>query len=439
MEKMTVYKSRNKLKTNVCQSVHLHHDHQHLMLDTDIEATPNQQSNITIRSGMETVKHSNHEQKECFSENYGYTYNLYDLELCKLPQESTIQPLWFRNYHDADGTGNVSRLSITSTMTETNENNLLQESSSVDQTQEYLNDNLPSVSQLQPLPLTNLENTSDFDELLQLQQQIYHTTNHKCTNKDTHALKIEADPLSKTSVNEQYHVLPITSEVDICTLGAYIEQRSKSWHCNNAYGTNTAHESKEQTFHLPKKCLNQHLDDGFEGLVSNEQYGICTKSSQHNEQASRIVATNEYIKYQGINLPMNPPPAMNYTGKAIISTPTSNSNNICSSPISKILKMPTIPEGDSSSFPRSIQTVNESTSPTKPSLLVTRNRSAAAKLARFPNLLYRLLMDADTQRFSNIVSWLPHGRAFVIRDVRSFESFVMLRYFSNSNWNSFRR
>ena len=72
-----------------------------------------------------------------------------------------------------------------------------------------------------------------------------------------------------------------------------------------------------------------------------------------------------------------------------------------------------------------------------------RNRSMAAKMPRFPYLLYQILMDADVDdangSFSDIVSWLPHGRAFIIKDISKFETVVMPKYFSNSKWTSFRR
>ena len=72
-----------------------------------------------------------------------------------------------------------------------------------------------------------------------------------------------------------------------------------------------------------------------------------------------------------------------------------------------------------------------------------RNRSMAAKMPRFPNLLYQILRNADADdangSFSDIVSWLPHGRAFIIKDISKFETVVMPKYFSNSKWTSFRR
>ena len=57
----------------------------------------------------------------------------------------------------------------------------------------------------------------------------------------------------------------------------------------------------------------------------------------------------------------------------------------------------------------------------------------------FPFLLYRLLMDAESNGFMEIVSFLPQGRAFTVRSRFMFEEMVMPMYFSNKQFSSFRR
>ena len=57
----------------------------------------------------------------------------------------------------------------------------------------------------------------------------------------------------------------------------------------------------------------------------------------------------------------------------------------------------------------------------------------------FPFLLYRILMDAESHGFSEIVSFLPHGRAFTIHSRFIFVEVVMPIYFSHSSFRSFRR
>ena len=58
---------------------------------------------------------------------------------------------------------------------------------------------------------------------------------------------------------------------------------------------------------------------------------------------------------------------------------------------------------------------------------------------RFPYLLYRLLIDAESNGFTEIVSFLPHGRAFAVHRRFMFEEMVMPMYFSNKQFSSFRR
>jgi len=57
----------------------------------------------------------------------------------------------------------------------------------------------------------------------------------------------------------------------------------------------------------------------------------------------------------------------------------------------------------------------------------------------FPFLLYRLLMDAESNGFMEVVSFLPHGRAFTVHSRFMFEEMVMPMYFSNKQFSSFRR
>ena len=57
----------------------------------------------------------------------------------------------------------------------------------------------------------------------------------------------------------------------------------------------------------------------------------------------------------------------------------------------------------------------------------------------FPQVLYQMLMKADSMNFSDIISFLPHGRAFIVRDKSRFEEKVMPIFFSHKSYKSFRR
>jgi hypothetical protein len=47
----------------------------------------------------------------------------------------------------------------------------------------------------------------------------------------------------------------------------------------------------------------------------------------------------------------------------------------------------------------------------------------------FPMILHKIL---DTENYIHIISWQPHGRAFIIRDWSLFQQFIMPKYFPNT-------
>ncbi len=61
------------------------------------------------------------------------------------------------------------------------------------------------------------------------------------------------------------------------------------------------------------------------------------------------------------------------------------------------------------------------------------------KRCPFPEILYQMLMKAEAMNFSDIISFLPHGRAFIVRDKSRFERKVMPKFFAHKSFKSFRR
>lgn len=57
----------------------------------------------------------------------------------------------------------------------------------------------------------------------------------------------------------------------------------------------------------------------------------------------------------------------------------------------------------------------------------------------FPVVLHRLLADATEEGFEHIISWQPHGRAFIVHDHERFVDQVMARYTRMSLYSSFQR
>lgn len=57
----------------------------------------------------------------------------------------------------------------------------------------------------------------------------------------------------------------------------------------------------------------------------------------------------------------------------------------------------------------------------------------------FPFKLHIMLHQVEKNNLQEIVSWLPHGRAFAIHDIEKFKSVVMGKYFQQSKVTSFHR
>ncbi|KAG7350474.1 HSF-type DNA-binding protein [Nitzschia inconspicua] len=56
----------------------------------------------------------------------------------------------------------------------------------------------------------------------------------------------------------------------------------------------------------------------------------------------------------------------------------------------------------------------------------------------FPEKLHHML-DIETKEHPSAVSWLPHGRAFIVRDPHEFTDYIMPKYFRQTKLTSFQR
>lgn len=60
-------------------------------------------------------------------------------------------------------------------------------------------------------------------------------------------------------------------------------------------------------------------------------------------------------------------------------------------------------------------------------------------ISKFPSKLYQMLQDSDKYGFQSIVSWLPDGKGFVVRNSRVFIEKIARDYFSQTKFKSFQR
>lgn len=57
----------------------------------------------------------------------------------------------------------------------------------------------------------------------------------------------------------------------------------------------------------------------------------------------------------------------------------------------------------------------------------------------FPALLHSILEHAEDEGYSEVVSWQPHGRAFLVHDQERFVKEIMTSHFRQTRFSSFQR
>jgi hypothetical protein len=57
----------------------------------------------------------------------------------------------------------------------------------------------------------------------------------------------------------------------------------------------------------------------------------------------------------------------------------------------------------------------------------------------FPKKLHKIVERSEIDGYSDIINWLPHGRAFMIHDAKKFNSDILSKYFYLSQFASFKR
>ena len=72
-------------------------------------------------------------------------------------------------------------------------------------------------------------------------------------------------------------------------------------------------------------------------------------------------------------------------------------------------------------------------------LSTTNNSSAGSVPASFPLKLQRILDKLESESNNAILSWQPHGRAFLVHDPERFVAEIMPEYFNQTKYSSFQR
>lgn len=74
----------------------------------------------------------------------------------------------------------------------------------------------------------------------------------------------------------------------------------------------------------------------------------------------------------------------------------------------------------------------------KSQVRIARTDSSASQ-ASFPLKLQRILDKTNEEGRTDIISWLPHGKAFLVHDVDRFVTEVMSLHFNQTKYSSFQR
>ena len=77
---------------------------------------------------------------------------------------------------------------------------------------------------------------------------------------------------------------------------------------------------------------------------------------------------------------------------------------------------------------------------TRPKAAVQKEKRKATGIPpQFPRLLHTMLSRSEEGGYTDIVSWQPHGKSFLIHDREKFVREVMPKYFKQTRFSSFQR
>lgn len=67
------------------------------------------------------------------------------------------------------------------------------------------------------------------------------------------------------------------------------------------------------------------------------------------------------------------------------------------------------------------------------------DHAAASSVHVFPEKMHYILLELENEGSRDIVSWLPHGRAFMVHSLKLFEEEILSKWFNMTKYTSFQR
>jgi len=151
------------------------------------------------------------------------------------------------------------------------------------------------------------------------------------------------------------------------------------------------------------------------------------------------------IKESACNIPTNVMSALGNSSSASYAIPPPSSNAMHDANIAASLTPHHINSSNANTNTSTTPTIKNSKRSTKAAqstpngIIKAPKRSSGKGRPAFPVHLHELLSEAESLNFSSKVSWLPHGRAFVIHDTVEFAAEVLPKYFSHNKMAAFQR
>ena len=198
-------------------------------------------------------------------------------------------------------------------------------------------------------------------------------------------------------------------------------------------------EEDDHNLFMALDSLDFSIDYNAQSSSTSSASNANIDKNDNNNNVMLPVDVSSFININSYNNGFNSAMTNNSTKFNMNNNNYSNDNTI-NSQQSHAAKPPstvTNKRNTNSSLSNTTMTSLSSSTPTIPS--APPQRRASRGRPGFPVHLHDILAQADHAGFSSIISWLPHGRAFVIYDMSKFALLVLPKYFSHNKISTFQR